>query len=654
MAKRNFGAEVSPEDKKKVSKEGFQKALKIFRFTLPYKGTFFIGFIFLILSQITSMSIPLLMGQMVGAIVSPQKAVSQGLNSMPSNGISQKIEHILNPNAAQLTLNDVTILFVVLLILQAIFSFIRVYTFTKVSEQSMRDLRKTLYTKIITLPIPFFEKNRVGELMSRITTDITQLQDVLSITLAEFFRQIFTLVGGILLISFLSSKLTLFMLLTFPFLVVAAIIFGRFIRKNAKKVQDELASTNIIVEETLQSINVVKAFTNEDLEVKRYSSSVQKVVDYALKAATFRGGFISFIIFVLFGGVVGVVWYGGNLVLQGELAFKDLFTFIIYTGFIGGSVGGLGDMYAQIQRTVGASERILEILDEKSEISVESSVETQTMASRKSEVVSSSNLTDGTPPAHSSQLRAKIQYKNVAFAYPSRPDMEVLRNINFEVKSGEKIGLVGYSGAGKSTIVQLLMRYYKLSGGQILVDGKNINDYNLTELRKNIAIVPQEVMLFGGTIYENIAYGNPQASENEVIEAARKANALEFIESFPEKFQTIVGERGVKLSGGQRQRVAIARAILKDPAILVLDEATSALDSESEKLVQDALDTLMQNRTTVIIAHRLATIRNVDTIYVLKEGEVAEQGSHDELLLIENGIYANLVKLQYDNAILEI
>jgi ATP-binding cassette, subfamily B, bacterial len=642
MAKRNFGAEVSPEDKKKVSKEGFQKALKIFRFTLPYKGTFFIGFIFLILSQITSMSIPLLMGQMVGAIVTPQKAVSQGITNMPANGITQKIQHFLHLDSTQLTLNSVTTLFVILLILQAAFSFIRVYTFTQVSEQSMRDLRKTLYTKIITLPVPFFEKNRVGELMSRITTDITQLQDVLSITLAEFFRQIFTLVGGIFLITFLSSKLTMFMLLTFPFLVVAAIIFGRFIRKNSKKVQDELASTNIIVEETLQSINVVKAFTNESLEVKRYSSSVQKVVDYALKAATYRGGFISFIIFVLFGGVVGVVWYGGNLVLQGELAFKDLFTFIIYTGFIGGSVGGLGDMYAQIQKTVGASERILEILDEKSEVSVEENE----VVSRKSEVVSASNLT-----AHSSQLTAKISYQNVAFSYPSRPDMEVLRNINLEVKSGEKIGLVGYSGAGKSTIVQLLMRYYKLSGGQILVDGKNINDYNLTELRKNIAIVPQEVMLFGGTIYENISYGNPQASENEVIEAARKANALEFIESFPEKFQTVVGERGVKLSGGQRQRVAIARAILKDPAILVLDEATSALDSESEKLVQDALDTLMQNRTTIIIAHRLATIRNVDTIYVLKEGEVSEQGSHDELVMIENGIYANLVKLQFENGL---
>ncbi|MEY4539883.1 MAG: hypothetical protein RLZZ306_1640, partial [Bacteroidota bacterium] len=576
MAKRNLGAEVSPEDKKKVSKEGFQKALKIFRFTLPYKATFFVGFIFLILSQITSMSIPLLMGQMVGAIVSPQKSVSQGITNIPTNGFSQKIEGFLNPNSTQLTLNDVTLLFAFLLILQAIFSFFRVYTFTKVSEQSMRDLRKTLYTKIITLPIPFFEKNRVGELMSRITTDITQLQDVLSITLAEFFRQIFTLVGGIILISFLSSKLTMFMLLTFPFLVVAAIIFGRFIRKNSKKVQDELASTNIIVEETLQSINVVKAFTNEDLEVKRYSSSVQKVVDYAMKAATFRGAFISFIIFVLFGGIVGVVWYGGNLVLQGELAFKDLFTFIIYTGFIGGSVGGLGDMYAQIQKTVGASERILEILDEKSEIEVGGNE----VVSRKSQVVSSLNL-NVEEKSKIENRKSKIVYKNVAFSYPSRPDMEVLRNINLQVKTGEKVGLVGYSGAGKSTIVQLLMRYYKLTGGQILVDGKNINEYNLTDLRKNIAIVPQEVMLFGGTIYENIAYGNPQATESEVIEASRKANAFDFIESFPEKFQTIVGERGVKLSGGQRQRVAIARAILKDPAILILDEATSALDSES-------------------------------------------------------------------------
>lgn len=330
---------------------------------------------------------------------------------------------------------------------------------------------------------------------------------------------------------------------------------------------------------------------------------------------------------MLFGAIVGVVWYGGHLVQNHELSFDKLLTFIIYTGFIGGSVGGLGDMYAQIQKTIGASERILEILGEESEV----------------------EITDHTK---SVDLKGEITYKNVAFAYPSRKDMEVLKNISFEVKAGEKIALVGYSGGGKSTIVSLLMRYYKLSGGQILVDGKDITDYDITALRQNIAIVPQEVMLFGGTIKENIAYGNPNASDTEIREAARKANALDFIESFPEQLETIVGERGVKLSGGQRQRIAIARAILKDPAILILDEATSALDSESEKLVQDALDALMQNRTTIIIAHRLATIRNVDTIYVLKEGEIAESGKHENLLLVEDGIYANLVKLQYETSLI--
>ena len=627
MAKRtrSFGEEASAEDKKKVNKEGFQKALKVFRFTLPYKWTFAIGFIFLILSQITSMSIPLLMGQMVGAIVSPQNRSQVPTANPIGNGnmIVDKLQNAFH-TAPNFTLNEVTAIFVVLLILQAAFSFLRVYTFTRVSEKSMRDLRKELYTKIITLPITFFEKSRVGELMSRITSDVTQLQDVLSITLAELFRQVFTLVGGVLLISLLSGKLTLFMLSTFPFLVVAAIIFGRFIRKNSRKVQDELAKTNIIVEETLQSVNVVKAFTNEHLEVKRYTSSIQKVVEYALKAATYRGGFISFIIFVLFGGVVGVVWYGGNLVLNGELDFKDLFTFIIYTGFIGGSVGGLGDMYAQIQKTIGASERILEILDEESEVNVD-----QSQVFKKT--------------------KGNVAFENVEFSYPSRSDVTVIKNISIDIKAGEKIALVGPSGVGKSTLVQLLMKLYPLTKGKILIDGQDIARQDVTQLRSNIAIVPQEVMLFGGTIYENIAYGKPGATEAEVMEASRKANAYDFIDSFPEKFQTIVGERGVKLSGGQRQRVAIARAILKDPSILILDEATSALDSESEKLVQEALDELMKNRTTIIIAHRLATIRNVDTIYVVKNGSIAESGSHDELLIKEEGIYANLVKLQFEN-----
>lgn len=627
MAKRtqSFGEEASEKDKKKISKERFKKALKVFRFTLPYKWTFTIGFIFLILSQVTSMSIPLLMGQMVGAIVSPSKASSLP-EASPVGGMNvlgDKLQNVFHSSPG-FTLNEVTFLFVVLLILQAAFSFLRVYTFTRVSEQSMRDLRKELYTKIITLPITFFEKSRVGELMSRITSDVSQLQEILSTTLAELFRQVFTLVGGVLLITLISGKLTLFMLSTFPFLVVAAIVFGRFIRRNSKKVQDELAKTNIIVEETFQSVNAVKAFTNERYEVKRYTSSIQSVVDYALKAATFRGGFISFIIFVIFGGVVGVVWYGGNLVLSGELDFKDLFTFIIYTGFIGGSVGGLGDMYAQIQKTIGASERVLEILDEKSEVDV-------------------------TRPFEFRKTQGNISFENVGFVYPSRPDASVLKDVSITIKAGEKIALVGQSGAGKSTLVQLLMKLYPITKGKIVIDGTNIANQDVTELRSNIAIVPQEVMLFGETIFENIAYGKPGATESEVFEAARKANAFDFINSFPEKFQTIVGERGLKLSGGQRQRVAIARAILKDPAILILDEATSALDSESEKLVQDALDELMKNRTTIIIAHRLTTIRNVDTIYVLKDGEITESGSHDELILKEEGIYANLVKLQFDN-----
>ena len=323
-------------------------------------------------------------------------------------------------------------------------------------------------------------------------------------------------------------------------------------------------------------------------------------------------------------GIVGVVWYGGSLVISNEMPFADLLTFIVYTTFIGGSVAGMGDLYAQLQKTVGASERILEILGETSEV----------------------NPTEEVPLFV--PVQGHVHFDDVRFSYPSRPDVAVLKGITLNVDAGRKIALVGQSGAGKSTIVQLLMRYYQLGGGKITIDDRDLASFNVTELRKNIAVVPQEVMLFGGTIMENIQYGKQGASEAEVREAARKANALQFIESFPEGLQTIVGERGVKLSGGQRQRIAIARAILKDPAILVLDEATSSLDAESERLVQEALDELMQNRTTIIIAHRLATIRKVDMIYVMREGQIAETGTHDQLAMQEDGIYANLVRLQFE------
>ena len=373
----------------------------------------------------------------------------------------------------------------------------------------------------------------------------------------------------------------------------------------------------------------MKSFTNEKLESNRFPKTINETVTLALKAATLRGGFITFFIVGLFGGIVLVIWFGGNLVIEKEILIADLITFLTLTIFIGGSMSGLGELYSQLQRTIGASERILEILDEKSELQLEK---------------------DTLP----NPIKGDIEFKNVKFSYPSRTDVEVLKDIDLKIESGKKIALVGHSGAGKSTIVQLLMKFYPGYKGQILIDGQDIKNQDVTFLRQNVAIVPQEVILFGGTILENIAYGKPGATLEEVKEAAKKANALEFIEKFPEKFETVVGERGIKLSGGQRQRIAIARAILKDPAILLLDEATSALDSESEKLVQDALNELMKGRTSIIIAHRLATIRNADQIYVLKDGEIAESGTHESLILKNEGIYANLVKMQFDIVSYEI
>jgi ABC-type multidrug transport system fused ATPase/permease subunit len=599
MAKRHekFGSGPEPKDKVKVDKQGLKKALKIFQFVIPYKWTFVTGMLFLLLSNLTTMSFPLLIGQMTKVI----------------------------EGKSEYHINEVTLFFFAILILQAILSFLRIYTFAQVSEKAMRDVRQSLYAKIITMPIFNFEKRRVGELMSRITSDITQLQDVLSITLAEFFRQIFTLVGGIALITYLSWKLTLFMLATFPVLVIAAIVFGKFIRKISKKSQDELASTNIIVEETFQSIQAVKSFTNEAYEVNRYTSSLNRVIEAALKAATMRGAFVSFVIFALFGGIVGVVWYGAALVAQGDMILADLLTFIFYTAFIGGSVGGLGDIYAQLQKTIGSSDRILEILEDPSEID---------LANQKS----TKAIEFGT-----------ISIEDLHFSYPSRPSVEILKGISIDIEPGQKIAIVGTSGTGKSTLAQLMMRFYEPTAGQIKLNGQNIQEYSVSDWRGMLALVPQEVLLFGGTIRENIAYGKPGSSQAEIEHAADQAFAKEFIESFPEKWDTLVGERGVKLSGGQRQRIAIARAILRNPKFLILDEATSALDSESEKWVQSALEELMKNRTSLIIAHRLSTIRTADQIIVMEEGKILERGNHDKLMKIKNGVYRNMVTLQTEH-----
>lgn len=593
MAKRTF---LDEGEKRRITASNLRKLLGVFRFVLPYRWVFLLGIISLFLSSATLLSFPFFAGKLLD--------VAQG-----------------KTNFIFTTITQIGLALIGILFLQSMFSFTRVYSFSVVSERTLADLRHAVYEKIIWLPQTFFDSRRVGELISRVTSDVGTLQDTFTFTLAELLRQILVLLIGIPLIFILTPKLTIFMLLTFPVIVVAALFFGKFIRKLSRKTQDQLANANVIVEETLQSIAVVKSFTNELFEVGRYRKSLMEVVRTAIRTAKFRGLFISFSIFTLFGGIVAVSWYGALLVQSGEVTVGELFSFVLYTTFIGGSIAGLGDIYSQLQRSIGASERLLEILDEKDE---------------------------HTEAKNDLKLHGAIEFDSVSFSYPSRADFQVLKEIHFNIRQGEKIALVGPSGSGKSTIINLLMRFYPIQKGAIRADEKNILEFGLSDYRRNIGIVPQEVLLFGGSIRENIAYGKPGASEEQIIEAARKANALEFIESFPQNLDTIVGDRGVKLSGGQRQRVAIARAILKDPSILVLDEATSSLDAKSERLVQEALEKLMENRTTLVIAHRLSTIRKVDRILVIKEGRIAESGTHRELSTVENGIYNNLLKLQLE------
>ena len=590
-------APSSDEPKVKPS-DGFKRLAGIYKFIIPYQWPFAIGIIALLLSSVMLLAFPYLSGQLLDVAAGNASALSDNINM-------------------------IALALLGIFVVQSIFSFIRVYSFAQVNEKSTADIRLALYSKLMSLPMVFYDRHRTGELISRITSDVSLLQNTFSVTLAEFLRQILTLVVGVGIIAFMAPKLTGFMLATFPILIVAALFFGRYIRTLSKLTQDQLAASNVIVEETLQAVQAVKSFTSEWFEIKKYNKSLNDVVKTALRTAVFRGLFISFVVFVLFGGIVAVIWYGASLVQEGAITIGELISFILYTTFIGGSIAGLGDMYGQLQRAFGASERILSILEEENEVDPEAYYQ------------QSPDLT----------IQGSIALEGVSFAYPSRTDVTVLKDISFSIGPGEKVALVGHSGAGKSTITQLLLRFYEVGQGRILVDGQDIQQYDISAYRKHIGIVPQEVLLFGGSIRENIAYGRQGASLDEIREAARLANALEFIESFPEGMETLVGERGVKLSGGQRQRIAIARAILKNPEILILDEATSSLDAESESLVQQALDTLMENRTTIIIAHRLATIRKVDTIYVLGGGQIVESGSHEELYELDQS-YRNLVKLQ--------
>ncbi len=593
------------EPKIKLSKESIAKAKGIFTYLKPYRYIFSIGWVFLLLSSSAMILFPYLMGQLLGK------------SGVKSTSMNDSLSLINLDN-----LNSVVLMLFVLFAVQAIFSYFRVVIFTNVTENALRDLRRSAFEKLIFMPMDFFNQNKVGELTSRISSDITQIQETLRTTIAEFFRQVVTIAGSIILLVFISWKLALIMVATVPVMALIAVFFGRFIKKLSKQAQDFSAESNSIVEEALMGISNVKSFTNEWFILGKYQKSIDEIRTLNIKSGMWRGLFISFIIFCMTGAIIFIVWQG-LLMTQGtnpELTSADFFSFMMYTIMMVASVSSIPDLYAAIQKSIGATENLMNIINDKSE----------------------KELLKGTQKP---TLKGKVHFENIHFSYPQRIDIEVLKGITFTVNTNETIALVGSSGAGKSTISSLLLNYYNLSSGAILFDDVNGKDIDTEHLRKQMAIVPQEVILFGGTIEENIAFGKPNSTEEEVIEAARQANALEFINSFPEGLKTQVGDRGIQLSGGQKQRIAIARAILKNPTILILDEATSALDSESERLVQDALDKLMVGRTSFVIAHRLSTIRKASKILVLNQGVIAESGTHEELIS-KQGIYANLVELQ--------
>ena len=588
-----------------INFQNLKEARAIFKYVRPYKVKFIVGLVFIALSSGTTMAYPYLLKQLVDSA---------------SHTIKGPYGFTLSPGTIALIMIGV-------LSIQMIFSYFRIYLFTFVAENAMADMRKDIYKRMIMMPMEFFAQRRVGELTTRISADVSQIQDMVSSSLAELIRGVLTLIIGLSLIVFISLKLALVMLSVIPFIVVIGVVFGRKIRGLSRSAQDKLADSGTVVQETLQGISNVKAFSNEWFEIVRYTRSIGEMVKLSVRSAKARGLFVSFLMFSVFGAIVLVVWYGTKLMQLGTLTIGDLTAFVVYTAFVGGTMAGFAELFSQFQKSLGATQRVRELLKETTE-----TVEI-----------------DHNPVDPTYKLEGLVELSHIAFSYPSRKETMVLKNVNIRVEKGKKIALVGPSGAGKSTIISLLLRFYEPDAGTLYFDGRDARTFPISELRKQMALVPQDVMLFGGSIYENIAYGKFNATKEEVEAAARNANAHDFISMFPEGYQTLVGERGVKLSGGQRQRIAIARAILKDPVILLLDEATSSLDSESEHQVQEALNRLMVGRTSFVVAHRLSTIRNADNIIVLENGEVVESGTHQQLVSLKEGLYKNLTRLQLEH-----
>lgn len=589
MARRSASDEGSKPVK--ISRQSLRQAAGLLAYLRPYRFRFGLGLLMLAVSSISSLALFTFVGD---------------LFDITKDNFASEIRKI-------------AIVLAILLVVQTIASFLRVYLFSYTAENIVARLKQDTFSRLVSLPMRYFSEKRVGELTARVASDITSIKETFTTTLATFIREFIIITGSIAFLTWSNWKMVLFILAVLPLVVIFALVFGRKVRKISKEAQQANAEATTVLEESLQAIATVKAFTGELFEMARFSEKNRQVAAKGIRNGLYTGAFVSFLIVFMFGSIVAVIWYGASLVAAGEISSGQLFEFFIISIMMAASMGGLADSFNSVQRALGATESVFGILAEEPEDNGSGEF----------------------------RLNGHIEFRHVRFAYPDKPAHPVLTDINFSVEPGEQVAFVGPSGAGKSTLTHLLLRLYEPLSGQILAAGEDIAGMPLSAYRRNVAIVPQEVILFGGNIRENIRYGNPTASDAEVEEAARRAFAHDFITKLPDGYDTIVGERGTKLSGGQRQRVAIARAFIKNPAILVLDEATSALDSESERSVQQALNELMKGRTTFVVAHRLSTIRNADKIIVLEKGEIREMGNHNQLMENNEGLYRHLASLQF-------
>ncbi len=581
------------------SSKNIKVFFQLWSFVRPYKVTLFFAMLALVIGS----------SGMIFLGLSIRFLVDEGLSKGDPNLLDQSVVYLI-----------------ILVVGLAMASFFRFYLVTWLGERVIADLRKALFNHSLSLDVAFFEITKASEIQSRLTTDTTLLQSVIGSSFSVAARNFLSLVGGLIMLMILSLKLTILVLIMVPLVLVPILIIGRKVRQFSRQTQDRIADLGSFSTESIDSVRTVQAFCHEEEEKKNFHLLTENVLNISLQRIRWRAILIATVMVLVFVGIASVLWIGGHDMMAGEITSGELSAFMFYAVIVATAAGAISDVAGEMQRAAGATERILEILAVKPEIAVPAKPKTLPLSQGKG---------------------GEIRFENLSFHYPARPDFSALNHFSLSVARGERLALVGPSGAGKSTIFSLLLRFYDPQDGQIVLDGVALQDLHPQEVRSRFALVPQDPVIFSANAWDNIRFGKPEASREEIRAAAQAALATEFLDHLPQGFDSFLGEKGVRLSGGQKQRISIARAILRNPEILLLDEATSALDAENERLVQLALDRVMEGRTSLTIAHRLATVRQMDRILVIDSGKVIDQGSHDQLIA-RGGLYADLAKLQFN------